>query len=84
MAPPPDCEMLVASAEVEAVAPPLAAGRSFLADLDFQDLQRLRRVTRRAAGRLLSDAACDALIEDFAPRAVEKVIREAVDLKLVN
>ena len=60
---------------------------SFIADLDFRDLQRLRAVTRRCyASRYprrprLTDSACDYYIEQLGPQAGEKVLRAAVDAR---
>jgi hypothetical protein len=85
----PDVRLLVAEADVVAVAPKLVP-RSFLADLDRPDLLRLREVTRRVrasqnpAAPRLTDAECDRVIEDRGPAVAERVVRQAVEGRVLH
>lgn len=54
---------------------------SFVAQLERRDLDRLRALTRRQAARegvTLTDAECDALIEQIGPEAAIDTLRRAV------
>lgn len=79
----PDVRLLVATAEIVARAPELKR-YSFLAELEPDDLQRLRLLTRQAfeqhyPGQTLNDAECDAVIELIGPESAMKTVRAAVD-----
>jgi hypothetical protein len=61
----------------------------FVADLDKQDLMRLREITRKAYSEVhpkavrLTDAVCDYYIEELGPDAAVKTLRRAVDSKAI-
>ena len=67
----------------------LSPKRSFIADLNLRDLQRLREVCRRVFrekcnGRSLTNTQCDKWIESMGPKVMEKRIKIAVDTKMVE
>jgi len=78
----PNVRLLVAETTVVTEWPSLKPN-SFLGDLDPHDLMRLRQITRMAAfrhtGREITDAECDAIIEQIGPESAAKAVREAVD-----
>jgi hypothetical protein len=84
----PDVRLLVAEAKVFCRLPHIAG--SFLLELDGPDLRRLREITRRAHARysprapVLSDAECDAVIEELGPEAAREEVRRAVDTGTVH
>ena len=57
---------------------------SFIANLDRMDLIRLRKLTREAHHKKLNggltDAECDALIEEYGPEAAVDTLRRKVRL----
>ncbi len=87
----PNVRLLVAEAKVVCLMPDCpAAGGSFVDALDPADLARLRDITRRAhAWRnpgepRLSDAECDAVIEQIGPESALRALKQAVDLNHLN
>lgn len=79
-----DVHLLVAEAEVLSVI--VVKNNSFVADLNFKDLQTLRAATRRAyfksfgpQAETLTDDACDVAIEAMGPHIAEIMLREAID-----
>lgn len=72
----PDVRLLVATAEVLGFEP--VRRESFLNELREADLVKLRKATRKAHGRKLSDAVCDQIIERLGPVAATQ------DLRVVN
>ncbi|NIA72283.1 hypothetical protein HBA54_27190 [Pelagibius litoralis] len=90
--PPPqwrDAPCLLVSARVTAIASPLVK-ESFVANLDRRDLDRLRQVTRvmhhqaRPDEPRLSNTDADAMIDEFGPKVGERMLREAVDMRVLN
>lgn len=85
----PDVRLLIAEAMVLCHAPQIIT-RSFLMDLDPKDLERLRQITRRVhakdrpRGALLTDAQCDAIIEEIGPQAAYETVRKAVDDRVLH
>lgn len=85
----PNVRLLVAEAKVVCNAPQIAA-RSFLYDLDPKDLERLRQITRRVHAKdqpreaPLTDAQCDAIIEEIGPQAAYDAVRKAVDTRVLH
>jgi hypothetical protein len=76
--------LLVAEVEVTGIKPQ-AQFESFLADLAFKDLQRLRAITRKAAlPRVISDQEADAIIERYGPVTAEKILKSAVDDRILH
>jgi hypothetical protein len=62
---------------------------SFIAELSFLDLQRLRKIIRKVHLRyypseLCSDREADRVIETIGPEVREKMIRRYVDAGLVQ
>lgn len=62
----------------------IATAPTFVADLSFQDLQRLRKVVRKVHMRhypsaLLTDHEADKIIEAMGPQTSETLIKIAVD-----
>jgi len=59
------------------------AGKSFLASLKWNDLQRLRRVIRKVhkakTHREIDDKEADRLIEALGPKVVEDRLKMIVD-----
>ena len=74
--------LLVVEADVIGLKP-VRQENSFLADLDPKDLERLRKVTRRAAlPKMITNEEADQIIERYGPHTAEIVLREAVNAKL--
>jgi hypothetical protein len=72
-------------APADAAADPLIPGDrpSFVAQLRFKDLQRLRQIVRRVhmrhyPGERCTDREADRIIESFGPETCEKMIARAV------
>ncbi len=87
----PDVRLLVAEATVVCRVPEhTAAGGSFVHELDPADLARLRDITRHAHAwrkpgeRRLTDAECDAVIEEIGPDSALRTLKQAVDRNLLN
>ena len=88
--PPEDCQgtnykLLVAEADVIGNAVKTRP-TTFVQNLDFKDLEVLRKATRetyaKATGHpvtLLSDNACDELIDELGPDVTEKLLYEALN-----
>lgn len=60
------------------------AGASFIQDLSFKDLQRLRAVVKRNLMRrhpteLFTDHEADRIIESLGPKIHERMLKRAVD-----
>lgn len=60
------------------------AGASFIQDLSFTDLKRLRLIVKRVYMRyhpneLCTDAEADRIIEAMGPRVHEKMLKRAID-----
>lgn len=76
----PDVRMLVCEAVVVAERSLIVKSSGFVQDLDAVDLARLREVTRRAHQRAkplempLTDAQCDAVIEELGPTTALKTL----------
>ena len=49
---------------------------SFVLELDPKDLFRLRKITRRASGKHLTDYECDMIIEELGPEVVIEELRK--------
>lgn len=87
--PGPEYKLLRGEAKVVMNRPKLAL-RFFSQELDAVDLERLRIITRRAHHSAcpkeasLTDAQCDAMIDEHGPRRAETAIREAVDSGAVH
>ncbi len=66
------------------------AGGSFVHELNPADLARLRDITRLAHAwrkpgeRRLTDAECDAVIEEIGPDSALRTLKQAVDRNLLN
>lgn len=76
--------LLVAECRVLGFAPE-RRDDSFLADLDFKDLQRLRRITKRAAlPHVLSDADADQIIERYGPVTAQSVLKASIDERTIH
>jgi hypothetical protein len=61
-----------------------AAGTSWVGDLAYEDLQRLRSIVRRThlhfyPAEKVTPAECDKLIEAIGPKVAEEMIQRAVD-----
>ena len=87
----PDVRLLVAEARVVCRMPDYTdAGGSFVHELDPADLARLRAITRHAHAwrkpgeRRLTDAECDAVIEEIGPDSALRTLKQAVDRNLLN
>lgn len=90
----PDVRLLVAEAEVIGLAPP-GVGSFVVNELEPDDLERLRRITRRAYETMmtahghrgvdrLSDRQCDTIINDLGPEAAMHALRNnTADVKRV-
>lgn len=84
-----DAPCLVAWARVVAVSEPLVR-ESFIAGPDRRDLDRLRQVTRamhhkaRPGDPPLSDAEVDAMIEGIGPKVGARMLKDAVDRRIVH
>ena len=82
--------LICESRVVEALAPQVVRSSGFVHDLDRRDLERLRRITRRAYSRThpgqarLTDAECDAIIEEIGPDSAIKTLRGGVDSKAIH
>jgi hypothetical protein len=78
----PDVRLLVGEALVfERVTYTIRPATGFVHDLTKDDLEKLRRITRRAhrrayPGDRLSDAQCDAIIESLGPDTAVKTLRD--------
>jgi hypothetical protein len=85
----PAVRLLVCEAHVVATGMGEAVTKAtgFVYDLDRRDLERLRKITRRAYQRrhpeqaMLTDAECDAIIEEIGPESAIKTLRGGVDSK---
>lgn len=79
----PDVRLIVAEAEVLAHLKLALPGVGFVQDLTADDLQTLRRITRRAHRRAhpgmppLPDENCDAIIEAMGPEVAVSQLRAA-------
>ena len=86
----PDVRLLVAEARVVCRLPDYTiAGFSFVDELDPADLARLRRITRAAhasrnPGHRLTDAECDAVIDEIGPETALRTLKQAVDRNHLN
>ena len=79
--------LLVAESTITAKAVVAPKG-SFIANLDKHDLDRLRKITRRASMKvcmkILTDAECDEMIENLGPAAALDTLRYHVDGGMVH
>jgi hypothetical protein len=87
----PGVRLLVCEATVVAsLKADIVRSTGFVHDLDAKDLARLRRITRAAhqkaqpMERTLTDAECDAVIEQIGPQSALATVREGVDRKVLN
>lgn len=87
----PAVRLLVCEATVVAsLKADIVKSAGFVQDLDKRDLERLRQITRAAhqkaqpMERMLTDAECDAVIEEIGPQSALATVREGVDSKVVN
>lgn len=82
-----EAKLLVGEAKVRVVPQIQVVERSFVADLDFVDAQRLRQITRTAYREVnpeepeLTDDQCDVVIDELGPGIGEGMIRQAVARK---
>lgn len=82
----PNVRLLVAEAVVLGKTKPVIEV-GFIGDLTDEDLQRLRRLTRRAHQRAhpdfppLTDAQCDAVINMMGPQAAVATLRKGATLQ---
>lgn len=77
----PDVRLLVAEAKIGPGRPVILKESGFVADLDKNDLERLRIITRRvharkAPGDRLSDRHCDQIIEALGPETAVKTLSD--------
>ena len=82
----PRIRLLVAESTITAKAVITPQG-SFIANLDKHDLDRLRKITRRAGmktRRILSDAECDDIIEKLGPATALDTLRYHVDGGMIH
>lgn len=73
-------KLMFVEAEVVALKPKLGQ-QSFVMDLEFADLELLRKITRRGAkkaGRKLTDKECDAIIDQLGPEMAERTLTQAI------
>lgn len=70
--------LLVAETDVIAKMPELKT-YAFVGDLEHDDLQRLRQITRRRMGQHLTDFECDDIIEEHGPEAAVAALQQAVN-----
>ena len=74
----PDIRLLVAESIVISKAP--SPEGSFVLNLEAKDVQRLRAITRNAYRQIsqstLTDAECDAVIEEIGPEAAINTLRQ--------
>jgi hypothetical protein len=87
----PGVRLLVCEATVIAsLKADIVKATGFVHDLDKRDLERLRQITRAAhqkhqpLERILTDAECDAVIEEIGPQSAMATLREGVDRKVLN
>jgi hypothetical protein len=71
-----DVRLLVAEAEVLDIS--TVVETSFLLELTKTDLERLRTITRRGAGKHIPDEVCDEIIEELGPTMAMRALRESV------
>jgi hypothetical protein len=83
----PGVRLLVCEATVVAsLKADIVKSTGFVHDLDKRDLERLRQITRAAhqkaqpMERLLTDAECDAVIEEIGPQSALATVREGVGI----
>lgn len=73
-------QLMLVDAEVVEMRGALADA-SFITDLDYIDLEILRRLTRKCAamhGQTLTDDECDVMIEQIGPKMAEQVLCQAI------
>jgi hypothetical protein len=77
----PAVRLLVGESTITGRRPRTSVG-SFVANLDKIDLDRLRRITRKAHSRtqptILNDQDCDEIIEQIGPEAALDTLRKTV------
>lgn len=82
----PDVRLLYAEAKLVPGRPVILRETGFAADLDKDDLAKLRKITRRAHARRhpgdrLNDRQCDQVIEALGPDVAVKTLRDNRDAR---
>ena len=79
----PDVQLLVGVALVAYGKPRIEHETGFVADLDKDDLKKLRALTRRARAKAghppLTNRQCDQIIEALGPKVALKELRRSVN-----
>ena len=79
----PDVRLLVGECVAGQGRPKVERATGFVADLGKHDLEKLRRITRRArrkaGGGLLTNSECDQIIEALGPQVALKELRRSVN-----